>query len=318
MSISTVCQPVRSLWSASPTPLQPDLSLDENAVARMVEQHVRLGCDGVFLAGTCGEGPWMTREQIHRLLDLSLQAAAGRLDFTVQVTENSSPRVLLEIERIAPSGVGSVIVAQPAQFMNATPARVLSYYLEILDESPLPVCFYNRGSRPDFPIDESVLLEIYAHPRLVMVKDSSFEPAHNRAAVQARNERPDLKILGGDEFRTIHYLDIGYDGFMFGGAVLTAGLLRKLMREYDAGQLDQARLTDELHKDILLTAYGGKDVSCWLSGLKQTLCRLGVFDSAASHLQYPFTEECEIAIDQLIASQRDCLTGTRSQESVAA
>jgi len=34
-----------------------DREVDRESLGRMVEHHVRLGVDGLFLAGTCGEGP---------------------------------------------------------------------------------------------------------------------------------------------------------------------------------------------------------------------------------------------------------------------
>jgi len=47
----------RQIWSATPTPFTMDREVDRESLGRMVEHHVRLGVDGLFLAGTCGEGP---------------------------------------------------------------------------------------------------------------------------------------------------------------------------------------------------------------------------------------------------------------------
>ena len=113
---------VRQIWSASPTPFTENREIDLESVAKMVEHHVRLGVDGLFLAGTCGEGPWMTDRQKLTLVQAVREAAAGRLRLAVQVTDNSSARVLEQVDAL--QGVDFVIVAQPYLAMNVTPAQL--------------------------------------------------------------------------------------------------------------------------------------------------------------------------------------------------
>jgi len=308
----------RPIWSASPTPFLDNFSLDETSVARAIEQHIALGCDGIFLGGTCGEGPWMKHEQIHQLVECSLAANGGQLEVAVQVTENSVPRVLAQIDALSSLDIEYVVVAQPAQFMNATPSRIARYYLDILERSPLPVCFYNRGSRPDFPLDESVLREVYSHPRLAMVKDSSPEEKHMLATLAAKKDRESLAILAGNEFRCHDYLSAGYDGLMLGGAVITGGLLRQMADLFDAGEIEEAAAVDHHQQRILKTVYGGEKVACWLTGLKYCLVRLGIFDTTVSHLEYPLTDQCQEEIVKLVMEERNCLTGALRDERAAA
>ena len=45
------------VWSATPTPLTQKMTVDTQSVKRMVDRHLRLGIKGLFVAGTCGEGP---------------------------------------------------------------------------------------------------------------------------------------------------------------------------------------------------------------------------------------------------------------------
>ena len=52
------------IWSALPTPLTPDFRVDEPSVERVIQAAVRDGINGVFLAGTCGEGPWLPERRI--------------------------------------------------------------------------------------------------------------------------------------------------------------------------------------------------------------------------------------------------------------
>ncbi len=290
------------IWSASPTPFHEDLTINGKSIEKLMEHHFQLGCDGLFLAGTCGEGPWLTNRQRVELVQRSAAANQGRMRLAAQVTDCSPARVLEQIDAVAGLGLDLVVVAQPAFFMNATSARVLAYYFDILNASSLPVCIYDRGSKKEFPLSPEILSEIYAHPRIAMVKDSSLDPAHREAALTARSSNPNLLLLNGDEFACPAYLAAGYDGFMTGGAVLAARYLRRMWEAHVAGLSCEVLDIDLRMKEMLLTVYGGASITCWLTGLKYALVRLGVFSSAASYLQYPLTDECRKAIDELAAN----------------
>lgn len=124
------------IWSASPTPFTEHREIDRESVAKMVEHHISLGVDGLFLAGTCGEGPWMTDQQKLELLKSVQDAAAGRLRLAVQVTDNSAARVLEQVQAL--DDVDFVIVAQPYLAMNVTPITLGRFYEEILERIPVP------------------------------------------------------------------------------------------------------------------------------------------------------------------------------------
>src|SRR5687767_8543655 len=103
-----------SIWSAVPTPLTADLKVDAASVERMVEAAVRDGVEGLFVAGTCGEGPWLPDRERQRLMQATVAAAAGRLRIAAQVSDNSVPRILANADAAAEAGVDVAIIAPPA------------------------------------------------------------------------------------------------------------------------------------------------------------------------------------------------------------
>src|SRR3990172_4684954 len=90
-------RPFAGVWSAAPTPFTENMKIDAVAVNRMVEHHFRLGVKGLFLAGTNGEGPWMTDAQRAQLIKLVVRCVRGRIPVAVQVTDNSAARILQNI-----------------------------------------------------------------------------------------------------------------------------------------------------------------------------------------------------------------------------
>ena len=60
--------PAVQIWSATPTPLTADLTIDLPSVGRLIRDALAGGIEGVFLAGTCGEGPWLPDRERVRLV----------------------------------------------------------------------------------------------------------------------------------------------------------------------------------------------------------------------------------------------------------
>ena len=299
---SPLSGPRRQIWSATPTPFTEARDVDLESVARMVEHHVRLGVDGLFLAGTCGEGPWMTDRQKLTLVRAVREYSAGRLRLAVQVTDNSAERVLEQIHAL--EGVDFAVVAQPYLAMNITPETLRRYYEEILERSPVPVCYYERGAASLVAVPEGVLRGILPHPNLHMVKDSSGDAQRREVLVEARGKREDLTLLLGDEFLCVDYLSAGYDGVMLGGTILNARYVAEIMKKLDENDLPAAREIEQRMIGMLYAVYGGPKVACWLDGLKTTLVRMGVFRTNRAYLDYPLTPECSAMIDRVLVDER--------------
>ncbi|NOY81610.1 MAG: dihydrodipicolinate synthase family protein [Kiritimatiellaeota bacterium] len=295
------------VWSATPTPFTADGRVDPVAAQRLVEHHVRLGVRGLFLCGTCGEGPWMTDEQRGEFIRAVADAAGGRLTLAAQVTDNSARRILRNIEAVRDAGAEIAVIAPPYFLLNSTPENVLATYREAIRQSHLPVGIYDRGAGGAVPVPDEILGEIYAEDNVVMVKDSSSDPGRRRIALEARTDRPQLALLTGNEFDCVAYLRAGYDGLLLGGGIFNGKLAARLMsaagrRDWEAAETLQQRMNR-----LMWDVYGGRQIACWLSGLKYLLVEMGVFRTTAGFLRYPLTPECRAAVKQAMNREAEVL-----------
>jgi dihydrodipicolinate synthase/N-acetylneuraminate lyase len=286
------------IWSAVPTPLHPDLTVDVDAVQKTVAAAIEDGMQGLFLAGTCGEGPWLPDRERRRLVETAAKAAGGRLKIAAQVSDNSAPRILDNATAAAEAGADYAIIAAPALFMNATPDRIAALFEEAATSSPLPVGIYDLGRHRPIAIPEDRLMQLYLLPNVHLVKDSSGSAERRAIALAARLKKPALQLLNGDEFRCIEYLQAGYDGCMFGGAAAVAPQLHQIIDLFRRDKIAEAKEIETIMKRDLFGIYGGEKIACWLTGLKYYMVRRGLFASTASYLGYPLTEECRAFIEQ--------------------
>lgn len=280
------------VWSATPTPLDDQGRVDVPSVHRLVEHHIRMGCTGVMLAGTCGEGPWLTAANREALVKAAVAASAGRLRIALQVTDNSAARTLHNVEQAAQWGAELAVVAQPFFFINATPARLLGYCQEIARHAPLPMGYYDRGKASAYMLPEPELAEVAAEPNYVMIKDSSQIPTRRDLFVAARRDKPGLILLDGDEFDCVSSLRAGFDGVLLGGSIFNAGLAHRIIRAVRAGDLAEAQRVQERMNDLMRRVYGGPKIECWMSGLKELLVQMGLFSTSHNLLGFPLTDHC--------------------------
>jgi 4-hydroxy-tetrahydrodipicolinate synthase len=288
------------LWSATPTPFTAEGELDRVSVERVVEHHVRLGVSGLFLAGTCGEGPWMRETDRDGLVRTAVAAAGGRLTIAVQVTDNSIPRVLDRLGQAAAVGADLAVVDAAERMLNATPQRLVAHYVEVARRSPLPIGLYDRGRHTPFALPLPLLAEVLAEPNIVLVKDSSADPARRDAFLAARAQRPGPLLLNGNEFDCVSYLDAGYDGLLLGGGIFNAAMAQRLLAAVRAGDAAEAARQQARMNDLMWRVYGGRDIACWLTGLKELLVQTGLFTSRYSLLEYPLSDACRAQIDAMV------------------
>jgi 4-hydroxy-tetrahydrodipicolinate synthase len=296
-----------NIWSAVPTPFTDDWSLDTQSVKRMIEHHVRLGVRGLFLCGTCGEGPLLPDRERRRLVQTVAKEANGRLVIAVQVTDNSALRILDNMALARDDGADLAIIAPPYFMSNVNPQTLQDLYIQAIRESPLPVGVYDRGAYSSILIPESVLAAAYAEEKVVLVKDSSGQPTRRGIALAAKAARPELRLFDGDEFRCAEYLQAGYDGLLLGGGIFNGYLAGKILAAVAAGDSALAEQHQYRMNRIMWDVYGGKTISCWLSGLKKLLVEMDIFRTWKNIPSYPLTDECIQAIERVLIEDRDVL-----------
>ena len=298
---------LRGVWSATPTPFTDAMKIDTISVKRMVEHHLRLGVKGLFLAGTCGEGPWMPERERHKLVRTVAKYAKGKLFLAVQVTDNSSARILDNVYSAKEDGADIAVIAPPYFLSNVAPEKILDLYCHAVRRSPLPVGIYDSATCGKVSVPDNVIKAIYGEKNVILVKDSSSSPERRKIALAVRKKRPELVLLDGNEFMCVDYLKAGYDGLLLGGGIFNGYLAGRIIDAVRAGDLLMAERLQRRMNRIMWAVYGGKKISCWLSGEKKLLVEMGIFRTWRNFPGYPLKESCARAIARVLEKDIDVL-----------
>lgn len=306
MTLNSNDERLGGVWSAAPTPFDDKMRLDLGSVRRMVKHHLRLGVNGLFLAGSNGEGPFMTDRDCWQLVEAVAKCANGELLIAVQVTDNSATRILANISSARDAGADIAVLAPPYLKRGPYPDAGRTC-LEAVDRSDLPVGIYDQGRHATFPLPDSLMRKLYMRDNVVLAKDSSGDPKRRALALACRRKRPGLHLLNGNEFDCVSYLEAGYDGLLLGGGIFNGYMAHRIFDAVRQGDLDAARRMQARMSRIMFSVYGGKSIKCWLSGEKKLLKEMGIFRTWRNHLDYPLTPSCIRAIDRVLQNDMDVL-----------
>jgi 4-hydroxy-tetrahydrodipicolinate synthase len=139
-------EPFHGVLPALITPFTDDgKAIDTHALAAIVERLVGAGVGGLVPGGSTGEFTTLTNAERRRLVEVTVEAAAGRVP-VVAGTGALSTRETVELSVHAEqTGAAAVMVVPP--FYDALSWReLLAHYTAVADAIAIPIMYYNLPS----------------------------------------------------------------------------------------------------------------------------------------------------------------------------
>lgn len=287
------------VWSAAPTPFDENFHIDCDAISKMVEHHIKIGVNGLFLLGTNGEGPCLDERQKTRMVKLVVKYNKSRMLIAVQITDNSAYQMIENAKRFSDEGADILILSAPYFFPRPDEKRLLSFYERVLKSIQMPFGFYDRGKYAPVVIPATILRKLYVDRRMIIIKDSSSDEKKMQMALRARKKNKKLKLFNGNEFDCVKYLIAGYDGLLLGGGIFNGYIANQIVDAVKQGDILRAEKLQNLMNKIMYSVYGGKKIKCWLAGEKYLLVKMGIFKTWNNLYEYQLTPSCKKKIDRV-------------------
>ena len=137
--------PFKGSITALITPFK-DGKVDERAFQRLVEWQIDQGTHGLVPCGTTGESPTLTHDEHRRVVELCVEAAAGRVPVIAGTGSNSTAEAV-ELTRHAKSaGADGVLVVTP-YYNKPTQEGLYLHFKAINDCADVPIVIYNIPGR---------------------------------------------------------------------------------------------------------------------------------------------------------------------------
>jgi 4-hydroxy-tetrahydrodipicolinate synthase len=228
---------LRGVFNIVPTPFAEDGSLDEPSLRRLVDFVVACGVDGVTILGVMGEAGKVSEAERTRIVEVTLEAAAGRIPVCVGTTHAATDRCIAYSREAEALGASALMVSPPS-LARTNEAAMRRHYLAVADAVGVPIVVQ------DYPPSSGVFMTpafigalAAERPLLRWLKLEDEPTAPKTSAVLAAN--PEVRIFGGlGGMFMLEELRRGAAGTMTGFGF--PEILVAIWRRSTAGDLDGA------------------------------------------------------------------------------
>jgi 4-hydroxy-tetrahydrodipicolinate synthase len=237
------------------TPMTADGGLDWPAWDRLLDFHVREGTDGIVVAGTTGESPALTLDEIEELSRRAIARCSGKLKVVVGAGTHSTSSTVARTRILSRLGVDAVMLVTP--YYNKPPQEGLyRHFMAAADASEAPVILYNVPSRTAVDLLPGTIARLARHPRIVAVKDASASLIRARELLTSCPH--EFAVLSGDDATAIEWVGVGARGVISVTANVAPRRMHEACEAALGGDLAAARVLDGdlqlLHRDLFVEA----------------------------------------------------------------
>ncbi len=228
------------------TPFQPDGSLDELALRRLIDFQIRAGVEALVPMGTTGENPTLSNAEQQRIIDLVVEQANGRAKVFAGAGSNNTREVIEKARFARSAGADAALVVGP-YYNKPTQDGYFRHFAAVAECVDIPVIVYNVPGRTGGNIEAGTILRLAEEiPSIVMVKEASGN--FGQIMEIARNKPAHFSLLSGDDALTVPLMSVGGDGCISVVANEIPKEFSALVRHCLAGRWDAAR---SLHHRLL-------------------------------------------------------------------
>ena len=231
---------LRGCGTALVTPFQQDGSLDEMALRQLVRWQVDSGIDFLLPCGTTGETPTLSHDEWLRVIDVTIEAAEGRVPIMAGATSNNTQDAVAKTREVsARRGVDVILTATP-YYNKPTQEGVYQHFRAIAEASQKPLVLYNIAGRTGTNIETPTLRRLAEIPNIIGVKEASGNIS--QIAEVCATVPEDFLVFSGDDAITLAVIGLGGVGIISVVSNEIPAEMTRMTQAALANKWDMARL----------------------------------------------------------------------------
>jgi 4-hydroxy-tetrahydrodipicolinate synthase len=217
-----------------------DGAFDEPAFRKLVEWQIENGSSGLVPCGTTGENSTLSNAEHHRVIEVCVEQAAGRVPVIAGCGSNDTMNALLHMNFAKKSGAQAALLVAP-YYNRPSQEGLLAHFGYLAEHSDLPIVLYNVPARTVTDIKPETVCELTRrHPgRFVAIKDASGDLSRvtdHRMGIEGA-----FAQLSGDDELALPFNAAGGVGCISVTANVAPRLCADFQKACEAGDFKQAR-----------------------------------------------------------------------------
>ena len=184
--------------------------VDEAKLKELVEFHIANGTDGLIPCGTTGEAPSLSHDEHHKVVELVVEAARGRIKVVPGTGSYSTSDAIEMTKHAERAGAAGALVVNP-YYNKPTQEGLYRHFRAVAESVAIPILVYNIQSRTAVNVETATLTRLVRDVKnIVGVKEASGSLDQMSQVIAACG--PDFSVLSGDDNITLPLLAIGGSG----------------------------------------------------------------------------------------------------------
>ena len=257
-----------------------DGAFSEKHFRALVDWQIEQGSSALVPCGTTGESSTLSNAEHHRVIEVCIEQAAGRVPIIAGCGSNDTTNALLHLNFSKKCGAAAGLVVAP-YYNRPNQEGIYAHFSTLTEKNDLPLILYNVPARTVTDIKPETVAALSKLPGVAGIKDASGDLS--RVTEHRLDCREDFCLLTGVDELSLAFNASGGSGCIS----VTANVAPRLCADFQAacaeGNYDLAlELNDKLyplHKALFSDASPGP--------IKYALSR--VIDGFPTELRLPMT-----------------------------
>jgi 4-hydroxy-tetrahydrodipicolinate synthase len=285
---------LRGTGVALVTPFKKDLSVDFDALGKVIDAMIAGGVEYLITLGTTGETPTLEKQEKKDIVNYTFEKVAGRVPVVVGVGGNNTAELIKDLSYFPLEKATAVLSAAP-YYNKPSQEGIFQHYKTVAEASPKPVILYNVPGRTGRNMSAATTIRL-AHEvaNIAGMKEASGDMVQCMEIL--RDVPQDFLVVSGDDALAMAQIACGMDGVIS----VAANAFPKQFSDMVRAALNSDMATAKKLNDPLLKAYDLMFAENNPSGVKAFMYEQGLIQNEVRLPVVPLSSRLHDAVKKYL------------------
>jgi len=236
---------LRGAYTAMVTPFNAKGELDEDGLRKNVNFQIKHGINGLVPVGTTGECATLNYEEHERAIEVTVDAAKGRVPVLAGTGSNSTKEAIMLTRYAREVGADGTLQVTP-YYNKPTQRGLYEHFKQIAEAVDLPMVLYNVPSRTGVNIEAETLAKLAKVKNIVGIKEASGNLEQVMRMIKLTGEN--FAVISGEDSLTFPIMALGGMGAISVASNVVPEKVARIVNAFLDGDLATSR---NLHYELL-------------------------------------------------------------------
>lgn len=237
------------------TPMCEDLSVDWDALHKLVEWHIAQGTRGIVAVGTTGESATLNVDEHIAVVKKVVEQVEGRVPVIAGTGANSTSEALELTEKAKGVGADACLLVTP-YYNKPSQEGLYLHHKYIAERVDIAQLLYNVPGRTAVDMSADTVARLAKIDNIVGIKEATGDISRLQAIKSQVDDQ--FVLISGDDETALDFMQAGGHGVISVTANVAPAEMAKLCELIQQGKVEEAQIINQqllpVHKNLFLEA----------------------------------------------------------------